>query len=221
MTFLATSYAQEPDYKIVVEGKRRDFQAIQIYVDISEVIAPDGSRGTSNALNNLITHYSQKTSYLDHKMHRHASPEVWNGSIHVYDWNNIKYMPAYKACDYSDALKCGVQNRHWTLRTVVTVGKKYTTVTQRLYNEHGRQISSSSQTAWGKIRWKPQWKITKINESGGFGGNKKTEVIEIWPPIMEELPPLLKPKHIYQLSFGVYEVKLDTCTVKACESKKY
>ena len=40
---------------IIVTDTRRDYQVIQIYVDISTVIAPDGSRGTSVPLNVLIS----------------------------------------------------------------------------------------------------------------------------------------------------------------------
>ena len=39
-------------------------------------------------------------------------------------------------------------------------------MTMSLYNERGQLISSSSQTAWGKVMWSPKWKITKTTDSG-------------------------------------------------------
>ena len=113
-------------------------------------------------------------------------------------------MPGFKQCDYADAVSCGIQNRHWTLRTVVTVGEKYSTITMKIYNEKGNIVASGSKTAWGKIRWKPQWKLTKIKESGGFMGGKETEIFEMWPPKMEELPPLIRPFHINQSRQSLY-----------------
>ena len=171
---------------------------INIYVDITEVHAPDGTRGTSMPLNILVSDEAQRVGTLKQKLQRMAAPGIYTGEINVYDWTNIRHLDGFKKCDYSDAVACGVKNKHWTLRTIVLVGKKYSTVTMKIYNEKGRVIASGQKTAWGKIRWKPQWKLTRINESGGWGGNKQTEVFEMWPPKMEELPPLIRPFHINQ-----------------------
>ena len=171
---------------------------IDMYVDITEVHAPDGTKGTSMPLNILVSDEAQRTGNLEHRLHRMVAPENYTGNINVYDWTNIRHKKGFKQCDYTDAVSCGIQNNHWTLRTVVLVGKKYSTVTMKIYDEKGKVIASGTKTAWGKIRWKPQWKLTKINESGGWGGNKQTEVFEMWPPKMEEVPPLLRPYHINQ-----------------------
>ena len=126
-------------------------------------------------------------------------------------------MPSYKKCDYINAVKCGVQNGHWTLRTIVSVGDKFSVFQTLLYDEAGRVIGSSNQTAWGTIRWKPRWKLTKIKESGGFGGDKQTEVFEMWPPKMEELPPLITPYVVGQSKFGFYGgLKRSACKLKSC-----
>jgi hypothetical protein len=135
---------------------------------------------------------------LEHKLHRIASPKSYTGRIIVYDWSNITLKPEFKRCDYSDAIFCGTINKHWTLQTVVTVGKKFSTITMKMYNEKGIVVANGSKTAVGKIRWKPQWKITKVKESGGYGGSKQTEIFEMWPPKMEELPPLLRGLHVHQ-----------------------
>jgi len=193
-----------------------DYQIINIYVDLSEVYAPDGSQGTSTQLNVLVAHYAQLHTSIEHNMHRYTAPSNWNGEVNVYDWTNIQFMPGFNHCNYSEALKCGVQNNHWTLKTAVSVGNKYTVITQKIYDGEGRIISHGTKTAWGKIRWKPQWKLTKIKEQGPFGAGAK-EIFEMWPPVMEELPPLVKPSHIYQTHFGAYSVDKRACKVKECK----
>tara|TARA_B100000900_G_C20555706_1_gene706722 strand:- start:487 stop:1107 length:621 start_codon:yes stop_codon:yes gene_type:complete len=171
---------------------------IDIYVDITEVHGPDGSRGTSMPLNILVADEAQRTGNLTYRLHRIAAPSNYTGTINVYDWTNIRHKPGFKTCEYSDSVACGIKNNHWTLRTIVLVGKKYSTVTMKVYNEKGKVIASGTMTAWGKIRWKPQWKLTKIKEAGGWGGGKETEVFEMWPPKMEEIPPLIRPFHVSQ-----------------------
>jgi len=125
-------------------------------------------------------------------------------------------MEGFSECDYGNAIKCGIQNKHWTLRTVVTVGDKFSTITMKLYDEEGIQISKGSKTAWGRILWKPRWKLTKIKEQGPFGGGVK-EIFEMWPPEMEEVPPLIRPYHIGQAKYGVYEVRQIACKSKKCK----
>ena len=73
-----------------------------------------------------------------------------------------------------------------------------------LYDEYGKVISSSNKTVWGTIRWKPQWKLTKVKESGGFMGDRETEIFEQWPPKMEEIPPLITPYIVGQSVYGFY-----------------
>ena len=197
-------------------NEAKDYQNIQIYVDLSMVIAPDGTVGTSNALNILTSHYAQKHSILSHIMHRHAGHQNWEGEINVYDYTNVKHMPTYKQCNYSEAVKCGIQNNHWTIRTTVSINDKYAVFTQKLYDQKGKIIGSAVQTAWGKIRWKPNWKLTKISEKGAFGATEKT-IYEMWPPTMQELPPLIKPYHVAQARYSLYEVYRDACTTKPCD----
>ena len=149
--FLSSPRAEKPNHEIVVVGTR-EFQTIQIYVDISEVHAPDGKVGTSMPLNVMIYHQARLTSFLKNELNKFTAPRIWNGDIRVYNWQNVQFMPTYKKCDYKNAVKCGVQNKHWTLRTVVTVGKKYSIFATTLYNERGVVIGSDEQTAWGTIR---------------------------------------------------------------------
>ncbi len=213
---MSFALAQQPDSTIVVEEKRGDYQLIQIYVDITEVHAPDGKVGTSMPLNLMISNLAQKTSTLNSRLQYHAAHKVWKGEINVYDWRNIKYMPTYNKCDYRDAVKCGMQNSHWTLRTVVSVGDKYSIFQTFLYDEKGKVIGSSNQTAWGTIRWKPRWKLTKIKEQGPFGGGSK-EVFEMWPPKLEEIPPLITPYIVGQSVYSFYGgVNKSACRLKFC-----
>lgn len=194
-----------------------EYQTINIYVDITEVHAPDGTSGTSIPLNLMISKEAQRVSLLEQRMQYLAAHNVWEGEINVWDWRNITYMPNYSRCNYSDAVRCGVQNGHWTLRTVVSVGDKFSVLQTVLYDEKGKVIGSSNQTAWGTIRWKPQWKLTKVKESGAFGGDKETEIFEMWPPKMEEIPPLITPRIVGQSVFGFYfGVDKSACRLSFC-----
>jgi hypothetical protein len=212
----SSAYAEEPGASIVIEEQKPDYQVIQIYVDITEVHTPDGKVGTSSPLNVMMAQQAQTTSFLEYKLNRFTGVDIWNGEINVYDQKNIQYMPTFKQCNYNDAVRCGIQNGHWTLRTIVSVGDKYSVLTVYLYDETGRVIASSDQTTWGTIRWKPRWKLTRIKEQGPFGGGT-TEIFEKWPDEMEELPPLITPNTVYQASFGFYSVKRNACRTRACQ----
>jgi len=180
----SAAYAEKPNHEITVKA---DYQVVQIYVDISEVHDPQGKVGTSMPLNIMIAEQAQHTSIIKNRMNRHTGAEIWNGEVNVYDWKNIQYMPGFKKCNYADAVKCGMQNKHWTLRIVVSVGDKYSIFSAYLYDERGLVIASSSQTAWGTIRWHPQWKLTSIKEKGPFGAAAK-QVFEQWPDRMGKCP---------------------------------
>ena len=213
---IAAVSAEEPNYEVTVVDKKPTHQIIQIYVDLTEVHDPQGRVGTSIPLNTIVAQQAQVTSYLEHNLHRQTSPKEWSGEINVYDWKNIQYMPTFTKCNYNDAVRCGMQNSHWTLRTIVSVGDKYSILSVYLYDERGMVIGSSSQTAWGTIRWHPRWKLTTIKEQGPFGGGTK-QIFERWPDRMEEVPPLITPRVIYQSSFGFYNVKKSACRIAACK----
>ena len=87
-----------------------------------------------------------------------------------------------------------------------------------MYDETGKIIGKGSNTTWGHIRWKPRWKLTKVKEQGPYGSAVK-EIFEMWPPEIEEIPPLIKPFNIGQASYGVYEVIKEACKNKYCMSK--
>jgi len=208
--------AEEPSASIVVEGERGDYQVIQIYVDITEVHDPQGRVGTSMPLNIMMAEQAQHTSLLNDRMQRLTGVTLWEGEINVYDWKNIQYMPTFKRCDYRDAVKCGIQNAHWTLRTIVSVGAKFSSFTVYLYDERGFVIASTNQTVKGTIRWHPQWKLTTIKEQSAFGAASK-QIFEQWPDRMEEIPPLITSYTIHQSSFGFFHVKKSACRVRACK----
>ena len=193
-----------------------NYQVVNIYVDITEVHDPQGRVGTSIPLNIMMAEQAQHVSVLEHRLHRIAGAKPWEGTINVFDWKNIRYMPGFRSCDYLDAVKCGIQNNHWTLRTIVSVGQKLSSFTVYLYDEKGMVIGSSSKTAWGTIRWHPQWKLTTMKEDGAFGASSK-QIFERWPDKMEEMPPLITPKTISDSTFGLYHVKKSACRIKACK----
>jgi len=190
-----------------------------IYVDIAEVIGPDGDRGTSHDLNVLISQCATRTHGLASRFHSFSTPSMWKNTIRVYDRHNIRFKRGYKKCNYKNALRCGTINKHWTILTHITVDKKYSSVTMTLYNERGQIISSSMKTTWGLVHWKPNWKITKTTDSGRCmdvidpmtgtpyqkcTSPRSTSMHEEWPAEMKDLPPLIRPYHIQQAVTSLY-----------------
>ena len=172
-----------------------DDDVIVVYVALSE-IKIDGKSGTSEGLNSLALHYGSRTGNLKHALSK-GYPQKFSGRIDVYNLRNIHYI--HSDCNYAtEPIRCGVRNNHWTLKTFVTVGDKYSTIVTKLYDSKAREISGSIKTRWGTIRYLPQWKITKVKEVGGFGGGKMTEILELYPPKIEEVPPLIRPYDIQQ-----------------------
>jgi hypothetical protein len=103
-----------------------------VYVALSEVSMSTG-KGTSEQLNHLIHHYGSSTGALEHSLASRSS-YGFRKEIHVYNKDNIRFL--HEDCNYiEDALGCGVKNGHWTLRTSVHVGDKYSTIIVKLYDE--------------------------------------------------------------------------------------
>jgi len=189
--------AEEPKVPI---WELPELEPAVIYVAISEVTMSTG-KGTSEELNVLIEHYGSQVGNLEYQLARKSRQQ--KRRVDVYNRENIRFF--HSDCDYiADPLGCGVRNGHWTLRTFVQVGDKYSTVIVRLYDEKGQIIAQGKKTAWGTIRLLPQWKLTTIKESGGFTGDKTTEIFEQYPPKIEELPPLITPYHIHQATLGMF-----------------
>jgi len=191
-------------------------QHVQIYVDLTEVHDPAGKKGTSAPLNILVSDVAQSTGMLKHTLQHYSNPHRWNGTINTYDWTNIKHIANFQTCDYSDAVSCGAVNNHWTLRTIVLVGDKYSTITMKLYDQNGRQLGHGSRTRWGTIRWQPRWKLTKVKEQGAFGSSATREIFEMWPPEMQEIPPLIRPFDIRQAMIKSYIVDSSACYLEIC-----
>ena len=201
---------------LVFARPEADQQHVQIYVDITEVHDPSGKAGTSIPLNILVSDVAHSTGMLQHKLQYWSNPHRWIGTINVFDWTNIKHIKDFSQCDYSDAISCGKVNNHWTLRTVVLVGEKYSTITMKLYDHNGIQIGHGQRTRWGTIRWKPRWKLTKIKEQGPYGGGVK-EIFEMWPPEMQEIPPLIRPYDVRQALFSTYIINQQACYLNICK----
>jgi len=180
LIFLGLAYAS-PDTKI--------------YVDLSSVILDD-KKGTSQELNTLVGIYSGvHRSFLKNRLTARVAPDIYDGSIDIYTLENIHHI-SKKKCDYiSGSLRCGIDNSHWIIRTHVTVGKKFSTLNMILYDEKGKQIGHSTDIIWGTIRYTPRWKHTTIKENTMFGQSKK-EILERYPPKIDELPPLITPNHV-------------------------
>ena len=173
-----------------------DDRNIEIYVAPAEVTMND-VRGTSNQLNLLLESNANSTSGLRTGLSRWGGAPGFLGTIKVYTSHNLRFF--HSGCNYGrKPLACGIQNKHWTVLTHVHVGDKFSIVNSRLYNEKGEQLASAQMTAWGKVKKIPQWKYTKVKQTGGMMGPQETEIYEQWPAKIEELPPLIRPIHVHQ-----------------------
>ena len=180
----------------LVSNSYADSREIKIYVAESEVTMND-VRGTSKQLNLLVDSWANATSGLRSGLSRWGGAPGFTGTIKVYTSHNIRFF--HSGCNYTRRpLECGIRNKHWTVLTHVHVGDKFSIVNSRLYNEKGEQIASAQKTAWGTVKKIPQWKYTKIKETGGMMGPQETEIFEQWPAKIEELPPLIEPFHVHQ-----------------------
>ncbi len=168
---------------------------INIFVAPSKVVMETGS-GTSEEMNMLVDSYSINTAGLIHRLSRWAAPDWFRGKIRVFTRENIKFLQlslagADNRCRYTKTpIVCGVRNKHWTLTTHVHVGQKYAIINARLFNERGVQVGYAQKTEWGEIKEVPQWKYTRIKDSGNqWSGPRHQEIFEQFPPKIEELPP--------------------------------
>lgn len=178
-----------------------------LYVAKSKVIMNE-TIGTSRTLNVLLSNNSARTRELRKRLDRNIAPGIFYKKIHVYDENNLRFMPTKESCNYKDPINCGIINNHLTLMTTVVVGDKYTIISFMLYDQKGNMIGRSSKTAWGTIRVKPQWKKTTVSKQSQFGPSKM-QILEQWPSKIEELPPLIRPHHISQGIITLY-LSVDT-----------
>ena len=200
LSFISVSMAEDDSKKI--DAFRFIKENKTIYVDKSRVVM-DNDTGTSEQLNNLILNYSNSTGTLKGKIDKEYRPNYFDGDIFIYNHETLEYSGVDKGCNYLDALRCGIENGHWTLKTHVFVGKKYSTLNLFLYDEKGIVISRTSKTIDGTTRVKPQWKLTTVSQKTHIG-NSKTQIFEQYPPIIEELPPLIRPYHISQSIIRLY-----------------
>ena len=187
-----------------------DRRNINIFVAPSRVVMQTGV-GTSQEMNTLVDAYAPNTTGLVHRLSQNAAPDWFQGKIRVFTRENIKFLQlslvgANNSCNYvRTPIICGVKNKHWTLTTHVHVGQKYAIINARLFNERGVQVGYAQKTEWGEIREIPQWKYTRIKDSGDrYSGPRHQEIFEQFPPKIEELPPLITPTMVFHVIGMVY-----------------
>ena len=195
---------------IATPAAAADRRNINIFVAPSKVVMQTGI-GTSEEMNTLVDGYAPNTTGLVHRLSQWAAPDWFQGKIRVFTRENIKFLQlslvgANNSCNYvRTPIICGVKNKHWTLTTHVHVGQKYAIINARLFNERGVQVGYAQKTEWGEIREIPQWKYTRIKDSGDrYSGPRHQEIFEQFPPKIEELPPLITPTMVFHVIGMVY-----------------
>lgn len=171
-----------------------------IYIEPTRIVM-DSKKGTSIQLNHSLYAIASNPGTFKHRLNYNLAHINYEGKVNFITPDNLFLL---NECDWTNAsLKCSVENDIWMLRTTVVVGEKFSTVNMILFDHEGHVISKSTKTINGTIRWKPQWKLTRIKANTMYGPETK-EIFEQWPHKMEELPPLITPHHIRQAVLGVY-----------------
>tara|TARA_B100000282_G_C31666277_1_gene459991 strand:- start:349 stop:936 length:588 start_codon:yes stop_codon:yes gene_type:complete len=171
-----------------------------VYIEPARVIM-DSKKGTSVQLNHSLYAVASNSGTFKYRLNYNLAHLNHEGKITFVTNDNLFLL---EKCNWDvNALKCSVDNEIWMLRTTIVVGDKYSTINMILFDHAGQIISQSNKTIHGTIRWKPQWKLTRIKANSMYGQETK-EIFEQWPHKMEELPPLIMPAHIHQAVLGVY-----------------
>jgi len=168
----------------------------EIIVRPSNVVIYVSEGNDTKWLSNLISNYATlHKENIRHTITKAVAPAVYEGKIKIYDKNNIKYLNKSK-CDYKkSAIRCGIENKHWTLVPSIVVEKLHANFNLTLLDEEGNTIASSSVPVWGFIQLLPRYKKTTITENTMFGKVQR-EILEQYPPKRKEIPPLVTSAHI-------------------------
>lgn len=122
--------------------------------------------------------------------------------IRVYDSSNIAFHNA--GCDYlNTALKCGVDNKHWTITTAIVVEDMEASFILNLHDETAAIIGSAAIPIYGWIERQPRWKRT-IVVSEGMMGESKQEMFEQWPDKKIKHPPRIRSKDVTQAMISLF-----------------
>ncbi len=232
---MAVADAPEPVYAdatIIVEARKN----MVIYVE-EPIIVNSSENINSNFNHDSIVGYVNSHAKLGKVKNARGSYEpvtMHTDKIEVYDKKTIKY--AYPECSYKrDALWCGVQNNHYTVRTNISINDREVVVRMTLYDSSALIVSTSSRTSKEIVEWIRQQEISTTQNSKDAsqqilsgqncsGGScnvmtaqqpvTDTNTITKKPkedlPIRFSIPPKLLDQHIHQASIGLFVgIKLD------------
>tara|TARA_R100000808_G_C2150477_1_gene159217 strand:+ start:1623 stop:2240 length:618 start_codon:yes stop_codon:yes gene_type:complete len=188
---ISAAYGEDkPNHEIVVRPSN-----VKIYV---------GNDPTSEKLSNLVSTYaSLHKENIRHTITKSLAPDIYEGKIRIYDETNIKILNKTK-CDYkTNAIVCGMENKHWTIVPSITVEQLHANFNLSLFDESGEMIASSSVPVWGFIQLLPRFKRTTITENGIYG-KRQREIVEQYPPKRKEIPPLVTSAHVSQAIMLLY-----------------
>ncbi len=187
---ISAAYGEKPDHEIIVRPSN-----VAIYIDQDP---------SSKKLSKLISTYARMhRGTVRYTMTKAVAPGIFEGKIKVYDQTNIKYRNDSK-CDYNaDAIKCGIENKHWTIVSSITIEQLHANFNLSLFDEEGVEIATSSVPVWGFIQLLPRYKKTTVTENSMFGKVQR-EILEQYPPKRKEIPPLITSKHVSDAIMMLY-----------------
>ena len=160
---------------------------------------------------------------------------LYDKNLSIYNDVNITYLYGDSKCDYvENALRCGVENNHWTLKTHVEVGEEQATLSIQLFDERGQVIAQASRTKYKKIKLIKNTTTTTANATQNFpvsvgampGGQNcsgggcptggtpgvtswsqkpsRSVVVEEKPPTEVVIPPVIRDFDLSQAIMGLY-----------------
>ena len=223
----------EADATIIVEARRN----MVVYVE-DPIVINNSEKISANFNSDSIVGYVNSHARLGKVKNQRGIYEpvtMHTEKIEVYDSRTISY--AYSGCNYTkDALSCGIQNDHYTVRTNISVNNNEIVVRMTLYNSNALIVSSSSRNSREIVSWIRQQEINMIEQTNQQGAQQitgaqnctgvscngitqtqplaSTTTVVNMPkeelPLKFAIPPELLDRHFHQASIGLFaNVKLD------------
>ena len=209
---LMTGAVAEPPAGVEQAGADKDLKYLTIYVDKPEVYNEVSDKVTSKINDKTIVGYVSKHVKNSKAKSGYSTwssvTEVYD-KIRVYDQETIEYM--HSGCNYKrEALKCGVKNGHYTVKTYINITEHEITTKMILYNPEALIVNHSTANSREIVRWIKQQELIIVQRQSMAGTETMIHKPKEELPLKWQIPPKIWDTHFYKMSIGLFTaVKLD------------
>ena len=176
---------------------------INIYVEPMKVY-----KNGSEVINYISDHLAFTFASQHVSMAKHKSEYGWeyiedSNNVNVYSDKTILYR--YSGCNYNeDGLGCSVRNNHYYLRTFLELREDEALITQQLFDDKARIVSSATSSSKKIIRWIKQQEVTVIQSQGLMGSQTVTHKPKEELPLKWEIPWRIFSNNFRQMSLRLW-----------------